>query len=245
MKKIITWLLLLVLCSCCALAEEPASYWITDPDSENYETESLGEEWTPLAYTKDSVEEFLSVFEQSEFGSIPCGDECYNVTCRGVAWYTKIRIFKFTPSCDSFALIDGKVYRICESFGGYGFIYAVPWDYDGNGVIDLLITSSCGSGLTIAEISVFDVCTKESILVYRDSPETNTYAPTWNSFCISYLLLSSKEPWDLPFYIIDSAEIASMGGNYCALALKLIQPAGTVQFENGEIVYRVLPEEWR
>ena len=245
MKKIISWLLLLVLCSCCALAEEPASYWITDPASENYETESLGEEWAPVAYTKDSVDEFLSVFEQSEFGGIPCGDECYNVTCRGVAWYTKIGIFKFTPSCDSFALIDGKVYRICDSFGGYGFIDAVPWDYDGNGVIDLLITSSCGSGFTFLEISVFDVCTKESILVYTYSPETGKDTPEWDGFCISYLILSSQKPWEMPFYIIESAEIVPIGGNYCALALKPIQDVGTIKFEDGEIVYRVLAEEGR
>ena len=137
------------------------------------------------------------------------------------------------------------MYRICKSFGGYGFIDAVPWDYDGNGVIDLLITSSCGSGFTFLEISVFDACTKESILVYTYSPETGKDAPEWDGFCISYLLLSSKKPWEMPFYIIESAEIVPIGGNYCALALKPIQHVGTIQFEDGKIVYRVLAEEGR
>jgi hypothetical protein len=88
--------------------------------------------------TKDSVDEFMSIIGEVELGGLSAGmkldeEHCYNVTPLSVATQTDIKIFKFSDSCVSLALIDGEVYSICESFGGFGFVNAVPWDYDGDG----------------------------------------------------------------------------------------------------------------
>ena len=88
--------------------------------------------------------------------------------------FQKIKIFKFSNSYVSLALIDGEVYEICTSFGGYGFFNAVPWDYDEDGTMDLLIASSWGSGMHRSEISVFNVKTKQSTIICTSIESGNT-----------------------------------------------------------------------
>ena len=73
--------------------------------------------------TKDSVDEFMDIIGEVELGGLSAGmkldeEHCYNVTPLSVATQTDIKIFKFSDSCVSLALIDGEVYSICESFGG-------------------------------------------------------------------------------------------------------------------------------
>ena len=132
--------------------------------------------------SKDGVEELMSIIGEIELGGLSAGmitdkEHCYNVTPLSVAAETDIKIFKFSDSCLSLALIDNEVYEICTSFGGYGFVNAVPWDYDEDGNLDLLIASSWGSGLHRSEISVFNTKTKESIVIYvaYDNPFTDLF----------------------------------------------------------------------
>ena len=78
--------------------------------------------------TKDSVDEFMSIIGEVELGGLSAGmkldeEHCYNVTPLSVATQTDIKIFKFSDSCVSLALIDGEVYSICESFGGFVMPY--------------------------------------------------------------------------------------------------------------------------
>ena len=121
-------------------------------------------------FSKEHVEEFLSVYGTGVWDGLLYGMEynaetCFNVTPEAIARATDVEIFKFGNSCVSAALIDGAVYPICRDFGGYGFFNAVPWDYDADGTTDLLIASSWGSGVHRSELSVFNVKTKESILI--------------------------------------------------------------------------------
>lgn len=102
-----------------------------EPDAEN----ELSANHMSTSCSKDGVEEFMSIIGEVELGFLSTGmkldeEHCYNVTPLSVASETDIKIFKFSDSCVSLALIDNEVYEICTSFGGYGFVNAVPWDYD-------------------------------------------------------------------------------------------------------------------
>jgi len=104
-------------------------------------------------------------------------ENCYNVTPPIVAKYTKHTILKFNGSCESYIVINGKAYSLCTSLGGYGFVNAVPWDYNEDGNLDLLVASSWGSGIHRSELTVFDTRKKESVPVadlrikYSTTPE--------------------------------------------------------------------------
>lgn len=121
--------------------------------------------------SKNGVNEFMSAFEAANPSGIlngyPASEEyCYNVTPDIVAAETDIQIFKFGNSCESFAMVDGAVYPLCKGFGGFGFLNAMPWDYDGDGQTDLMIASSWGSGIHRSEISVFSRAAKTCTLIY-------------------------------------------------------------------------------
>ena len=51
-------------------------------------------------------------------------------------------------------MVDNEVYPLCESFGGFGFVNAIPCDFDNDGNKDLFVASSWGSGLHRSVISV-------------------------------------------------------------------------------------------
>ena len=125
--------------------------------------------------SRDGVDVFLSIIGEIRGDGLLHGadfspETCYNVTPERVAAESDIRIFQFSKTAASFALVDGEVYEICRWFGGWGFFDAYPWDYDGDGQTDLLIASSWGSGLHRAELSVFNRATKE-ITVIHDTTE--------------------------------------------------------------------------
>ena len=135
-----------------------------------------------LPSSKDGVEAFMAAFAPAYPNGIIHGyheeeARCYNVTPDRVARETDIRIFKFSDSAASYAFVDGAVYDLCESTGGYGFLNAVPWDYDRDGLMDLLTASSCGSGISRAEISVFSRVWKTSKVIYstlyEDDPQVD------------------------------------------------------------------------
>ena len=124
-----------------------------------------------LPSSKDYVSEFMSTIKKAQstgdFSGYKFEEKfCYNVTTENVRTQTNAKIFKFSDSCASFVLIDDKVYELCQSLGGYGFINAVPCDFDNDGNKDLLISSSFGSGTHRSEISVFNTKTKQSTVVY-------------------------------------------------------------------------------
>jgi len=132
--------------------------------------------------SKDSVEEFLSVLGHVEPGGLLSGckfdeETCYNVTPPEVAAQTNMKIFKFSDSCASFVMINNEVYPLCESFGGYGFVNAIPCDFDNDGNKDLFVASSWGSGLHRSVISVFNSVSKKSTILYdtstTDTPNTD------------------------------------------------------------------------
>lgn len=191
---------------------------------------------------KDYVDEFMSIIGEVELGGLSTGmtldkKHCYNVTPLSVAEQTDIKIFKFSDSCVSLALIDGEVYSICESFGGYGFVNAVPWDYDEDGNLDLLVASSWGSGLHRSIISVFNTTTKESIAVYDTSDTDN---PSADLFVAAVSpSFSSKELQDLPiYYQVYSANIKVNDNNLADLSYTTTGVIGSVVDENGAPVFK-------
>ena len=128
--------------------------------------------------TKDYVKEFVSLLGNIEPSGLISGykvdeETCYNVTPPEVAEETNMRIFKFSDSCASFVMVDNEIYPLCEFFGGYGFVNAIPCDFDNDGNNDLFVASSWGSGMHRSIISVFNSVSKESTILY-DTSTTNT-----------------------------------------------------------------------
>lgn len=201
---------------------------------------------TSAPCSTSSVEEFISVLADTEkedvdaFGHLWSGnpqnaENCYNVTPKEVSAVCDIQIFKFSDSCASFAFVDGEAYEICISLGGYGFVNAIPWDYDEDGNMDLLVASSWGSGIHRSEISVFNAVTKESVVVYStvltDEPDVDLIVGTYT------MALSSKKPEDIPAsYGVFSADIKP-GDHLADLSYESTGLVGTVYYENGEFIF--------
>ena len=192
--------------------------------------------------SKDGVKEFIALIGEKDLGGLSTGmktDEahCYNVTPPSVARCTDIKIFKFSDSCLSLALIDNEAYGICQSFGGHGFVNAVPWDYDEDGNLDLLIASSWGSGLHRSEISVFNTKTKESIVIY-DTARTDNPSVDLIVAAVSPAF-SSIDPGNPPiYYKVYSANITVKDDNSADLSYEATGVVGTVVAENGTPVFK-------
>lgn len=206
-------------------------------DSDNNE-----KSYTNTALSKEGVDDFCEILGELRgeglLSGVVCDKEkCFNVTPESVARETECKIFKFSDSCASFVMIDNKVYALCEWFGGYGFVNAVPCDFDNDGNKDLLVASSWGSGLHRSIISVFNVSTKESTVIYdtsgADNPRVDLIVGTQTpSF-------SSKDFSDLPiYYVVYSVEIKVNDGNLADLYYVTTDCVGSVLAENGEIVFK-------
>lgn len=215
-------------------------------NTDNSDTTENNVDCMTTSCTKDSVDEFMSIIGDVELGGLSTGmkldeEHCYNVTPLSVATQTDIKIFKFSDSCVSLALIDGEVYSICESFGGYGFVNAEPWDYDEDGNLDLLVASSWGSGLHRSIISVFNTQTKESVVIYdtstTDNPSVDLFVATVSpSF-------SSKDSNDLPiYYQVYTANIQINDNNLADLSYTATGVVGSVVVENGELVFKPMSD---
>lgn len=209
---------------------------------DNSDANELTADFIDGSCTKDSVDEFMAIIGDMEPGRLYAGTEfdkehCFNVTPLSVASQTDIKIFKFSDSCASLALIDGEVYSICESFGGYGFVNAVPWDYDADGNHDLLVASSYGSGLHRSIISVFNTQTKESTIIYDTSTTDN---PSVDLFVAAVSpSLSSKRPSDLPvYYQVYTANIKVNNNNLADLSYTARDVIGSIEIENGVPVFK-------
>lgn len=198
--------------------------------------------------SKDAVDEFMSICGAAQYGGLLSGfhpdkTHCYNVTPASVSAETDIKIFKFSDSCASFALIDGEVFEICTSFGGFGFVNAVPWDYDEDRTADLLIASSWGSGMHRSEISVFNAKTKQSIVLFDTS---TTEHPSVDLFVGAALpsFLPGRAA-DLPScYPVYSVQIKANEDNFAALSYVATDVVGFVFTENGTPVFKPC-ETWK
>lgn len=117
------------------------------------------------AVLDEDVKELLALLDKKGIKT-ENPSEVYNVTPERIKNETNYKIFKDMTDCASYVLVEGEVYQVCTYFGGSGFQNALPCDFDKNGVIDLLVLSSWGSGMHREEISVFNTETKESELLF-------------------------------------------------------------------------------
>ena len=191
--------------------------------------------------SKENVDDFFEIVGKLQGDNLLAGyvldkEKCFNVTPQQVALETNYKIFKFSDSCASFVMIDNDVYTLCEWFGGYGFVNAVPCDFDNDGNKDLLVASSWGSGLHRSIISVFNSTTKESTVIYdtstTDNPQIDLFVATVSpSF-------SSKNPSDLPIcYQVYSAEIKSNDNNLADLSYVATGVVGSISPNNGVVTF--------
>ncbi len=108
---------------------------------------------------RDGVAEFLALAKEKGI-KIEENATVYNLTPKEIADNTNYRIFKEMTNFGSYVSVDGEIYELCLSFGGFGFHNAMLCDFDNNGVKDLIVRSSWGSGMHRDEISVFNMTDK-------------------------------------------------------------------------------------
>ena len=223
-------LLLILLCACNEGTGEVGS------DGQKEEVHN------PTVCTKDGVDEFLAIAGSPEGEGLLSGysitrDNLYNVTPEAVSRMTDYKIFKASDSCASFILIDGEIHPICEYFGGYGFVSAHPCDYDEDGVTDLIVSSSFGSGIHTSVVSAFNGATKESKTLCTNGDREHDMIVLAQSPSFS-----SVEMNELPiYYVVYLVEIHVNDGNLANLSYDLSEPFGSIIWENGEILY--IPNE--
>lgn len=239
-KLTVVFLVVLFLCtllSSCSTTND------SEANGSDFETSQIStQEWMHIECSKDYVKEFMSILETGKGDGLLSGydldeEHCYNVTPSAVSESTDIKIFKFSDSCASFALIDGEVFEICPSFGGYGFFNAVPWDYDEDGTTDLLIASSWGSGMHRSEISVFNAKTKQSTVICTSMELENTDSD--NDWFVTSQSPSSYtgNPEEMPiYYAVYSAEVKS-GDSLVDLSYLAKSCAGSIDLEDGTPVF--------
>ena len=152
---------------------------------------------------REGVEEFMTAFARicpkgTLDGYRADEEHCFNVTPENVAQETDIRIFKFSNSCRSFVLVEGEAYDLGVSIGGPGFLNAVPWDYDGDGQMDILAASSWGSGLGRSDITVFNRASKTAKVIYTTLHEQDPQV---------YLTVRITEQGSVPEVILEQVKI--------------------------------------
>ncbi len=127
-------------------------------------------------YSKENVSEFMALFRQ-QYPKIANNsthyDEkyCYNDTLPEVAAETNIQFFTFTNIGKTLLLLDNKIYVLYSS--GFSpsqcdrLVNAIPHDFDGDGVKDLLIAFFVYTGGSFDNrVSVFNPVTKEFTSLY-------------------------------------------------------------------------------
>ncbi|MBQ8975312.1 MAG: hypothetical protein IJ072_06285 [Oscillospiraceae bacterium] len=237
------FVLCILLSSCSFIDNDP------EANRSNSETsQSDTQDWMHTECSKDYVTEFISILGTVKGEGLLSGFEldeehCYNVTPSAVSESTDIKIFKFSDSCASFALIDGEVFELCTSFGGYGFFNAAPWDYDADGTMDLLIASSWGSGMHRSEISVFNVKTKQSKVICTSLEHENTNSENdWFVTTQSPSAYTGNSEELSILYVVYSAEVQS-GDSLVDLSYVAKTCVGSIELENGTPVFHPLQSE--
>lgn len=230
--------LILVLLLCCACRQETISgqenFDLTDTQAGDQEKSNLVDpNPVPSDSSPNSVDAFFVIFERQKqedelLKGVFTKENCYDVTPPQIASMSNLQIFKFSDSCASFVLMDETVYPICGYFGGYGFVNAVPCDFDGDGNLDLLVSSSWGSGLHRSILSVWNTTTKESTVIYDTS---DTDRPQVD------LIVTIDETG---VYGVSSVKISPINNNYADLSYEVIAQVGTIEVVEGEAVFQPL-----
>lgn len=188
--------------------------------------------------SKASVPAFLDLLQTKDpqWDSLLGGytlDEahCYNVTPAQVAEETDMQIFKFSHFCGSYVMVDQEIYPLCDYLGGYGYVNAVPFDFDNDGNKDLLVASSYGSGMHHAIISVFNSVTKESTILYQDSSDLAVSISTPSSM--------PPEGENMPvFYDVYCVDIQVNDQNCADLSYVMKEHLGSIQVQDGVPVFK-------
>ena len=113
----------------------------------------------------------------------------------------------------------------------------MPWDYDEDGTMDLLIASSWGSGFHRSEISVFNVKTKQSTIICTSIESGNE--DSGNDWFVATESPSSyREDLEEPpiYYVIYSAEIKS-GDSFVDLSYVAKSFVGSIELEYGMPIF--------
>lgn len=225
---------------CCFLFAFILIFSLSSCTSGNGATDG-GQTENHLPCSKDGVAEFVSLAGGFNGDGLLSGlnvteDNIYNVTPHQVASQTDYRIFKAADSFASFIMIDGEIYPICEYFGGYGFVNAVPCDFDEDGYTDLIVASSFGSGVHRSVISHFNGRTKESTVVFdtslTDRPDRDLL------IMIATPSFSSVEADNLPiYYNIYTVEITARDGNLARLSYLPTDVIGSIEYVDGRVVF--------
>lgn len=191
--------------------------------------------------SKDYVPEFMELLGgETELGGLLSGfvldeEHCYNVTPPQVAAETDMKIFKFSDSCISLVLLDNNIYTLCMSFGGYGFVNAVPCDFDQDGNKDLLVASSWGSGLHRSIISVFNSVTKESTVIYDTSSTNNPQTDLFVTAVIPALSHTNAEDISVSYQVYSADITINDMENYnlADLSYTATDLVGSIELEDG------------
>lgn len=188
---------------------------------------------------KDYVPEFMELLsEDIELSGLFSGyaldeEHCYNVTPPQVAAETDMKIFKFSDSSASFVMADGKIYILCTFLGGHGFVNAIPCDFDNDGNKDLLVASSWGSGLHRSNISIFNSVTKESTVIYDNSPTAETPADLIVMSSTANISTDNPATDETLRYWVLSAEINVENDNWANLSYVATGIEGHIEIKNG------------
>ena len=188
--------------------------------------------------SKDYVPEFMELLgREIELGGLSSGmvldeENCYNVTPPQVASETDMKIFKFSDSCISLVLLDDQIYNLCESFGGYGFVNAIPCDFDNDGNKDLLIASSWGSGMHRSIISVFNSVSKESTILYDTSTTDTPNADLIVAQSTANIFTDDPEIDEKLYYSVLSVKINIEDNNLSNLSYTVIGVKGHIECED-------------
>ena len=174
MKRFAVILLCAVLAFTAVACEDGEFYAGDMPnDVKNEETEKK-------EYVKVDTQEFMSALGESLDEDVVLEvrydiEKCVEVTPEGVFEATGVQLFKFIDDFSSFLIKDGVVMEACPSFGGMGFSDAIQWDYDQNGVDDLLVAGSCGSGIHRATLTLWDMVKMEQVGFLLDIAPTSFF----------------------------------------------------------------------
>ncbi|MDE6111262.1 MAG: hypothetical protein K2F65_05030 [Eubacterium sp.] len=190
--------------------------------------------------SKDNVAEFISVFCKQKSEDLSADfildeEHCYNVTPDRILEETSAQIFKFSDSCATYIYLDNQVYPLGVWFGGYGFVNAVPCDFDHDGNTDILYTYSWGSGLHRSLVAVFNTQTMEDMVIYdsstTDHPQVDFYVGTQSPST------DVQDAENTTYFVVYTVNIEVLENNFANLGCIATGIAGSVKSENGVPVF--------
>ena len=203
------------------------------------EVPSEERKWVLTDWSEEGLDELQAAVEKAGmpqlFGSERFDDGSFlNVTPKAIAEKTKIRVFKsVNENCSFLAMVDGQLYSIGKS-GKYGFINAIPWDYNNDGEVDMIYSSSwtMSDDIHYAEISIFDARSRESFTVCK-TITMPAYEPQIDIVISSKLPSSVKKDKNATQIAVYKAVIEPIEGNYAKLRLATDEYYGLITLEDG------------